>query len=193
MGAAAVVAGVYFGSVPNSYQLASVMPQNWADAISADTIKQFDSKANDAPKVLATLNRILVRLVGREESKNYTMSVTNDAFVNAFALPSGNIYFTKEFLLQASNGEEIAGVLAHEVQHVIQRYSAARLLREKVLGLVAQATFGGANSGTWAKLLGTLKFSREDEANADRGAVPMLDQAVGSAEVSQDFLYRGNL
>jgi predicted Zn-dependent protease len=89
---------------------------------------------------------------------------------------------TSGLLKGADNEAEIAGVLAHEIEHVAQRHVLAGFLRDAVLSTVWAVVLGDyaglmVVDPTTAYRIATLEFSRSDEAEADRGAVARLHRA----------------
>lgn len=100
----------------------------------------------------------------------YEFHVTEDKTINAFALPGGVVVVNTGLLAAAKRPEELAGVLAHEVQHVELRHSLRSMVKELGLrGLWAAFTgdLGGTMAGQAAFKLTTLRFSRDAESDAD--------------------------
>ncbi len=58
---------------------------------------------------------------------NYDFSVVDVADINAFAMPAGKIFVTAPLIAMASNEAELAGVISHEIGHVVARHSAERM------------------------------------------------------------------
>lgn len=104
--------------------------------------------------------------------------VVNTDVVNAFALPGGIIYVNRGVLERASKMDELAGVLGHEIEHVVRRHSVKQM--EQVQGanvgvaILCTLTNTCQNQavGAAVNIGGTLvfdKFSRQDEVQADEG------------------------
>lgn len=93
--------------------------------------------------------------------------------VNAFALPGGFIYVYTGLMLLAENEAELAGVLAHELGHVVARHSANRLATQMGVSLLTSIALGeepGQLALLASQLIGAstmAAFSREDEREAD--------------------------
>jgi Zn-dependent protease with chaperone function len=101
----------------------------------------------------------------------YEFHVADDTAVNAFALPGGVIVVNTGLIDLTARPEELAGVLAHEVQHVELRHSVRGMVKSLGLrGLFAFATgdIGGSLLGEAVVGMTDLKFSRDDESEADR-------------------------
>lgn len=116
-----------------------------------------------------------VRTIGARLTKGskyqYEFHVAEDTAVNAFALPGGVIVVNTGLIDLTRRPEELAGVLAHEVQHVELRHSIRGMVKSLGLrGLFAFATGDIAGSLLGEAVVGMtgLKFSRDDESEADR-------------------------
>ncbi|MDP9143035.1 MAG: M48 family metallopeptidase [Pseudomonadota bacterium] len=106
----------------------------------------------------------------------YQWYIKNDDSINAFAMPGGIVVVHSGLIANAETPEQLAGVLAHEVQHVEQRHSLQHLIHAGGLAAVLAVTMGDVN-GIAAVLLhsaGTTRHSRELEAQADADGVSAL-------------------
>ncbi len=143
----------------------------------------------DDPTVTSYVGRLgqqLVRSSGRSDIPYY-FKVVDAAEVNAFALPGGYIYINRGLIQNADNESELAGVLAHEIGHVVARHSAEQIRKVQVTGLglgilgaiLGDKGTGGQLANVASQLVATgifLKFSREAEREADRlGAQNLYD------------------
>src|ERR1043165_9072583 len=109
--------------------------------------------------------------------------------INAFALPGGQVFITRALYDKLQTEGELAGVLGHEIGHVVARHSAQQIakaqLTEGLTGAAVIATYdpnnpASANSAQVADLIGqlvTLKFSRQDELEADGLGVCFMNDA----------------
>jgi hypothetical protein len=126
---------------------------------------------------VSDLGQVLAERSGRSHLA-YTFKVVNSAEINAFALPGGFIYVNRGLIEAAQTETELAGVLGHEIGHVVARHGAEQAQRASIanLGLsVLGSIFGsgkGAQIGSMAAQLVTagtfMKFSRDAEREADR-------------------------
>ena len=98
-----------------------------------------------------------------------------DRSVNAFAAPGGHVVVLSGLIDEAKSGDEVAGVLAHEIAHVIHRHPMESLVRAMGLAVLAEALSGDGLGGTAAMLLAVTAYSREAEADAT--AVALLEAA----------------
>ncbi len=126
---------------------------------------------------------------------DFTVSFLNSPVNNAFAIPGGYIYITRQLTALCNSEAEMAGVLGHEVGHVAARHSKKREKaagRASILGVLGQVIGGaiGDNggilgaigglaqkySGTLAQVF-TLKYSRAQEEEADDLGIQYLSKA----------------
>ncbi len=125
------------------------------------------------------------RLVGvipqdlRHPEFHYTFEVVNVKEINAFALPGGPMFVNRGMIEAARTDGEVAGVMAHELSHVLLRHGTAQASKatKYEVGQIAGAVLGAIVGGGWGQViaqgtqfgLGTafLRFSREYERQAD--------------------------
>ena len=119
----------------------------------------------------------------------YSFSTADYGELNAFALPGGPVWMNRGILAAADNESQVAGVMAHEIAHIAQRHAAQQITKGTVanglLGLLG-AIIGndGGAAGTAAQVAAgltangvMLKFSRDDERDADREGVRIMQRA----------------
>ena len=121
----------------------------------------------------------------------FTVTMLNSSVDNAFAIPGGYVYVTRQLVSLMNNEAELAGVLGHEVGHVAARHSAARqqrAQRNSILGAIGSILSGVilGNSGlgqlgqqifSTAPQLLTAQFSRRQETEADNLGIAYLKGA----------------
>jgi predicted Zn-dependent protease len=110
--------------------------------------------------------------------------------VNAFASLGGQIYVFSGLLQEARSGDEVAGVLAHEITHVRERHLMQAVLGEILPNLLLESVGFGHSSDRVLLEMMNLKFSRMQEAEADQGALQRLQKAHVSAQGFADFFQR---
>ena len=99
--------------------------------------------------------------------------------MNAFAAPGGSIVIFRGLLEKVQTTEELAGILAHEMQHILHRHSTRMLLEHVSLGLLLGVIMGDANSAMkigkeGAGLLGALHYGRQFEEQADAEGMRLI-------------------
>ena len=127
------------------------------------------------PKLDAVVNRAVEKLVAASErpDQRYRVTILNSSAVNAFALPSGNLYATRGLIALANDSSELASVLSHEMAHVIASHAAMREDRARQVALVGRVFDNfGADPDMHALALAKSKialatFSRSQELEAD--------------------------
>ncbi len=128
---------------------------------------------------LPMLRQIGARLTGGSPYP-YEFHIARDEAINAFAMPGGFVVVHTGLLASADSAEELAAVVAHEVQHVERRHGLRGLVHaagwRAVLSLVLGNT-GGSIAGSWVENLGDLRFSRSQETDADLEGVKALVRA----------------
>ena len=156
--------------------------------------------AYDDPKVSGYIAAIGGRLAAATElsGADFTFTVLNSPIVNAMALPGGYVYLTRGLLALAQNEAETAGVIGHEIGHVIARHTAARISRAQVtkFGLIGLAILGGvaglpSGTGRIADSLASLHlrgFSRDQEFEADTLGIRYMSRAGYDADAMASFL-----
>ncbi len=110
----------------------------------------------------------------------YNFHVANEAEINAFALPGGSVFVNLGTIQAAANEAQLAGVMAHEISHVVLQHSVCNAVRQQRVGLIAglgQVAAGVVLGGAAGQLasqgigmtagLGFLKMSRGAEKEAD--------------------------
>ena len=121
----------------------------------------------------------------------FNVTLLNSSVDNAFAVPGGYVYVTRQLVSLMNNEAELAGVLGHEVGHVAARHSKARqqrAQRNSILGAIGSILSGVllGNSGlgqlgqqifSTAPQLLTAKFSRRQETEADNLGIAYLKGA----------------
>ncbi len=120
---------------------------------------------------------------------DYQFYIINSPEINAFAVPGGKVFLNSGLILLVENEDEIAGVLSHEIAHVVARHIAKRgekamKVSLAALGAILAGIFlGGQAAGAIATTTmaatetALLKYSREDEEEADYLGLKFMNQA----------------
>jgi predicted Zn-dependent protease len=136
------------------------------------------AKFIDDPMITEYVNRVAQNLVLHSDAKvPFTVKVIDSDEVNAFALPGGFFYVNKGLILASDNEAELAGVMAHEISHVIARHAVenqtkANLMQYGTLaGIILLGGIPGMvlqNTAGIGMMTAFMKFSRSAEAEADK-------------------------
>jgi predicted Zn-dependent protease len=154
----------------------------WGNAMSSMVLA--GKKPLKEGPVYNAAHQIWERLVitAKPENPGYplTLHVVEDPMVNAFAMPGGHVVLMTGLMNKADSPEEVAGVLAHEIQHVLKRHVAARVAQSAGTRLLISSITGRgglSNITLTAQQLGELSYSREQETEADREGTRLMAMA----------------
>ena len=122
--------------------------------------------------------------------------IQNDTVLNAFVTPGGYIYVYTGLIKYLDKEDDLAGVLGHEIAHADQRHSVRQL--QKVYGVQILLSIAlGSNPSQLAQIaaglagnLGTLKFSRDHEKEADDYSVVYLDKTKYQCNAAYSFFQK---
>lgn len=165
--------------------------------IVSDTVGYPPYRGNpNVSKYVDSLGRLIASSQNDWSSSkvNYTFTVIDDdTMINAFAVPGGHVFLYTGLLLAATNEAQVAGVLAHEIAHISKHHSADALVKQNAVSLVNQVIFGNEESSLTAVIsilenLTFLKFSRENENEADSLSVIYTSQAGMNPQGMSEFL-----
>jgi len=183
---AAILVALYVWVLPAlAARVADRIPIEWERDLGEDLVGAIapeEQRCGD-PERLEALDRIVERLVASSDVRGYEFQVTivDDTVVNALAAPGGSIVVYQGLLDRAETPEVVAGILAHEIQHVVRRHVTSALVKDLPMILAATLVSGGDRTaggllGATAAL-GSLRYRRGDEAEADREGLSMLRAA----------------
>jgi predicted Zn-dependent protease len=142
----------------------------------------------EAQEVRSVGNRIWQNSDARRSPYQYQYHLLADAkTINAFALPGGQVFITRGLYDKLQDESELAGVLGHETGHVVERHSAQQVEKGRLGQMLVTAVVVGASnrqSGYTAPMIAgvvnqvtQLKFSREDESQADSEGLKFMAEA----------------
>ena len=161
----------------------------------------------DQPMVTDEKINIFVQKIGlrlaRESDRpglRFHFGIIDSDDINAFALPGGFVYVTRGLISAVDDKSELAGALAHEIGHIAARQHAGKIRRSQLAtlgvsflgpvaggGVRATAALRGGRSGARGLF---MRFTREDEREADRIAAKMLLDAGYEQEAMLRLLQR---
>ena len=177
---------VWFGSDLIVEWVVVRIPVQWEQKLGETVYQDFLSKETvlkEGPAVSA-VQEMTQRMTAKIPNNPYTfqVSVVQSPVVNAFALPGGYVVVFTGLMKKAESGEEVAGVLSHELNHVLQRHGMERLVKMMGVAAVVSILVGDQQGliGLARQLgleLATLKFGREQETEADVTGIRLLSDA----------------
>ena len=190
-----VAGSVWALDLSPSRAIASFLPDKARALLGEQVIEDMTSglRTCDAPDGRAALDRLIARLSrAAGGGTTFKVVVSDWGLLNAFAAPGEQIVMTRGLIEKAQSGDEIAGVLAHEMGHGLERHPETAIVR--ALGLTAglELMMGGSG-GTLANaglLLAQLSYSREAEREADGHALAILKSAGIAHKGLADFFRR---
>lgn len=154
----------------------------------------FGEYEND--QILAVLRQKEIEMarISHWPGLEYHIKILDSPVVNAFAVPGGYIYLTRGLLAQLNNEAELAGIIGHEMGHITSRHSVNQLSKQQVgqlvliAGMIASEEFRKyADYAMLGMQLLFLKFSRDDEREADRLGVEYSSKIGYDAHKMADF------
>ena len=177
---------LWFGSDLLVEFAVSRIPVEWEQKLGESAYRDFllQQTVMKEGSAVAAVNEIAKRLTDQipDNPYRFEVSVVKSDVVNAFALPGGYVVVFTGLMKKAENGEEVAGVLSHELNHVLQRHGLERIVKQ--LGLIAVVTIVlgdqqglvGLMKQVGVELL-SLKFGRAQETEADVTGLQLLHRA----------------
>lgn len=126
-------------------------------------------------------HKLVQTSVAKQTGYNYDFHLLADPqTVNAFALPGGQIFLTAALYSRLQSEDQLAGVLGHEIGHVIERHAAERIAKQElsqgITGAVVAAT-QDYNSAHYAQMISNtinMKYGRDQELESDQWGVKLM-------------------
>jgi len=179
-----VLAVLYLWGIPAlAAFVASRVPVSWEERLGRSIVTHLVPPAMRCTDKTRTrvIDEIITVLTASLPTSPFTIRVivVNDSTINAFAVPGGYIVLYRGLLEKTQTAEELAGVLAHELQHIFKHHVTQALIQHVSTGLLLAAITGDTSRATAyglesARLLGILRYSRQSEEEADAAGMRML-------------------
>ena len=149
-----------------------------------ELIQEMGGEARDS-KLNAYIDKVGNRVLssteaGKSPFKFEFYLLADNRTVNAFALPGGQVFITMGLYKLLKSEDQLAGVLGHEIGHVINRHGSEHMAKHELTQQLVQATqvaSGGYDQGMIAQYVGqmvNLKYGRDDEIESDKYGVKYL-------------------
>lgn len=179
-----IVTALYLWGIPALAAIAaSRVPVSWEERLGEAVISHLapeQSRCED-PGRSQIIEKIMTTLTApvRRSPYRFRVIVLDEPTVNALAAPGGPIVIFRGLLEKTQSAEELAGVLAHEIQHILKRHSTRALFEHASTGLLMAAVAGdlsgiAAFGLETARTLGLLRYSRRSEEEADAEGMRLL-------------------
>ncbi|MGL5446051.1 MAG: M48 family metallopeptidase [Rhabdaerophilum sp.] len=143
----------------------------------------------------AALDEMILRLTASLPLQGpLKVDIVDVNMTNAFALPGGRIFLFREVIEKATSADEVAGVLAHEIGHVVHRHSMRAVLHDGALSVLVGLVLGDVTGGTSIAILGQMMlgsaFSRDQERESDEVSVRLMQEAGADPRAINVFFRR---
>ena len=165
-------------------------------ALGVNSAPQMESEMGGAdpdPKAQTLVQSIGAKVVAGSDARNTAYKfqfhlLADPNTINAFALPGGPVFITRGLLNRLENEAQLAGVLGHEVGHVVARHAAEHIaksqLAQSMVGAVGVAASDNYGHGQQAAMIAAfvsqmtqLRYGRNDELEADKLGVRFMSQS----------------
>jgi len=175
-----VVFALSCGSSGSNFNLISV-EEEWqlGNQLAADVARQMPVERD------AYITSLGQRLAAQTPMGNmpWNFYIVRNNEINAFAIPGGHVYIHTGLIKAADNASELAGVMAHEISHVVARHTTEQISRQYGLSVLAGVILG-QNPAVYQQLLAQIlaggalaRFSRAAEMEADNLGIRFMNQA----------------
>ena len=162
-----------------------------------------------SPEISAYVDELGQKLAAQSERAElpWKFTVVDSALLNAFALPGGHVFVSRQLLVKLSSEAQLAGVLGHEIGHVTAQHHGQQRSRATALQLlgVVIGVVGEESDKDWVKYIGVgttvggtlylLRFSRNQESQSDELGLRYMTRLnytpAAMLEVMKIFLAEG--
>ncbi len=110
--------------------------------------------------------------------------LVDDRTVNAFALPGGQCFITAALFNKLENEDQLAGVIGHEIGHVIERHGAERMAKSGFIqGIIQSVMIGSGGDHSIAQIANVvgnyanMKYGRDQELESDKWGIQLMIDA----------------
>lgn len=181
-----VIVAYLFGVPLLASRIVAVVPPEWEQQLGNAAVAQIESALEKEagfevcdPDPNSLANRAIARFAAEAVAGTGTpfvpdIKVIRTSIPNAFALPGGHSYYFSALLKETQSADEFAGVMAHELGHVVYRHGMEQLIATSATGLLIGFILGDMTGISVAGAVGAAlidsSFSREAERQADRFA-----------------------
>lgn len=161
-------------------QVAAILPASLETKLGNSITPLSPVMTCASPEGQAVLDKLMKQLsVASGSHYQFKANVIHDASINTYALPGGQIIIHGGLLQQASNGTEVAAVIAHEMAHVMQHHPAEGAIREMDTSMIINSLFGDADASKHklGHSMAALSHGAAAEVKTDLMGIKILDKA----------------
>ncbi len=177
----AVSIGLLFLAVPFlSGFVSRFVPASVESTIGAQMIDELGKETDfcQEREGLAALDALVDALAAQTDGTyEFRVYVADQELFNAFAAPGGHVVLYRSIIEEAGSAEEVAGVLAHEMAHITNGHPARGMVEAMGYGVFRLFTVDDNTGAELVKSTMVNHYSREDELDADRSGVDLLNAA----------------
>jgi predicted Zn-dependent protease len=160
------------------------VPTELEEQLAASEVGRMEAKVLQAPALQGALDAMVAKLEKATPGGSpyrFRMRAVQDRTENAFALPGGEMFVTTGLLAASSSPDELAGIVGHEMQHVLGRHSLKAMglklgVQLSLMALIGDVGISSAVAQGSSHLLG-LSFDRDQERESDRLGIGMAHRA----------------
>ncbi len=187
LGAIGLGAALYLWGIPAlAWAVTPWVPISWEKTLGQTVMTRMDLEDRRCknPLLNEAMQVMLDRLEAAARANPYQIKlmVTNNPFANAYAVPGGYVVMFHGLIKVSQRPEQVAGVLAHELQHIYQRHSMRMIIEHTSGSLLLGALVGDFSSAMAigleaAHTIGLLRYSRGHEREADLKGMELMARA----------------
>jgi predicted Zn-dependent protease len=161
------------------------LDQEWqlGDQMAAQVAQQVRFNRDPALNAYVTMVGERIHRATPLADRPFHFYVIDDPSVNAFSIPGGRVYINSGLIAQADKADMLAGVIAHEISHIVARHVIKQAEQQQAIGTIG-AILLGQNPGALEQIVAQVlaggamaRFSRSDEKQADDMGLQFMTQA----------------
>ncbi len=196
IGAMTLAAFLFFVWPMVAGRVARHVPETWLEPMAEQALALLVGNAKECtgPKGRAELEAMLASLANASGyASPIQLRVVERKSANAFALPGGRIVLFSPVIEKAESADEVAGVLSHEIGHLMKGHAREAIVRHIGAQLVLRMMTGADSSMTGVMLLehlNEMSHSRKAEREADQLGLAMMQRAGYDPKGLSHFLNR---
>lgn len=185
---------IYTYVLPKSVNyIANKIPIEYEENLGKNTVTLITSNMEECDD--EKLNKVVENIFNTYENNlfeslyTFKYKIVKSDMVNAFAAPGGYVVIFTGLIEKTKRIEELAGVIAHEMQHVTKKHSLRNMIRSNITSFFLTMIFGGdlSSVGTTINQLQALSYSRELEEESDKEGAYLMSLSGIDIKGMADF------